>query len=410
MRLLLVQKYGGTSVSTPERRRQAVAKVAQAKKDGYLPVVVVSAPGRRGEPYATDTLIDLVKQECTDVNSRELDAIMACGEVVAGVIIVAALKQSGLDAVFLNGQQAGILTTMQHGDAQIREIQPENIYRHANEGRIIVVAGFQGINAQGDITTLGRGGSDTTASALGAVLGSNSVEIYTDVNGVMTADPRLVPSAKTLRTVCYEDMLQLALHGAKVVHPRAVEVAMRHNLSLKVKCTFNEEQGTHICHGAERGMERMRGRSAAGIAHQAGYGLLRLNISSVRDQAPFWQLVRDAKISDRYHLTGDCLTVTGCWPEMEALAAAATETGASVAERIDDCACLSLVGGDPDSTAETVIRYLGALQANEISVRNLEARHSIITGLVPTDKLTEAACVLHREFFDDCVEGDVNHE
>lgn len=406
MRLLLVQKYGGTSVSTPERRKQVVAKIAQAKKDGYSPVVVVSAPGRRGEPYATDTLIDLVKQECVDVNSRELDAIMACGEVVAGVTIVAALKHSGLDAVFLNGQQAGIMTTLQHGDAQIREIQPQNIYRHANEGRIVVVAGFQGINEHGDITTLGRGGSDTTASALGAALSSKSVEIYTDVNGVMTADPRLVPSARTLKTICYDDMHQLALLGAKVVHPRAVEVAMRHNLSLKVKCAFTEEKGTHICHGAECYVERMRGRGAAGIAHHSDYSLLRLNIRPVSNQRALWRLVGETKLADRYNLIGENLTITGNRLAMETMAAAASDTGAEITELVSGCAQLSLVGGDPDNMAEATNRFLGSLHAGKIVLRNLEVRHSVISGLVPAEQLAEAAGVVHQAFFSESMEGD----
>lgn len=405
MRLLLVQKFGGTSVSTPEKRKQVVAKISHAKKDGYSPVVVVSAPGRRGEPYATDTLIDLVKQECVDVSSRELDAIMSCGEVVAGVMIVAALKRGGFDAVFLNGQQAGILTTMQHGDAQIREIKPDNIHRHANEGRIIVVAGFQGINQQGDITTLGRGGSDTTASALGAALGSKTVEIYTDVNGVMTADPRLVPTARTLKTICYDDMHQLALHGAKVVHPRAVEVAMRHNLHLKVKCTFSEEKGTNICHDAESCVERMRGRSAAGIAHQPDYALLRINTRSVLDNLSFWQLVGNAKIADRYNFAGDTLTIAGPRLSLEQLGQELKQTGAEVAELVSGCTRLSLVGGDPDSIAETAIRFLSALNSREIQTSSLDVRHSVVSGLIPEQLLSEAACAVHQEFFGDCIEG-----
>ena len=405
MRLLLVQKYGGTSVSTPERRKQVVAKIAQTKKDGYSPVVVVSAPGRRGEPYATDTLIDIVKQECVDVNSRELDAIMSCGEVVAGVIIVAALKNCGLDAVFLNGQQAGVMTTLQHGDAQIREIQPQNIYRHANEGRIVVVAGFQGINEHGDITTLGRGGSDTTASALGAALSSKSVEIYTDVNGVMTADPRLVPSARTLKTICYDDMHQMALFGAKVVHPRAVEVAMRHNLSLKVKCAFTEEKGTHICHGAECCVERMRGRGAAGIAHQTDYALLRLNTRLVRDQRTFWQLVGSTKMAESYNLIGECLTITGSRLAMEEMAAAACDAGAEITELIGDCAQLALVGGDPDNMVAAANRFLCSLHSGGMQLRNFEVRHSVISGLVPAEQLADAAGAVHQEFFGDCIEG-----
>jgi aspartate kinase len=297
------------------------------------------------------------------------------------------------------------MTTSQHGDAQIREIQPQTIYRHANEGRIVVVAGFQGINEHGDITTLGRGGSDTTATALGAALSSKSVEIYTDVNGVMTADPRLVPSAKTLKTICYADMHQLALLGAKVVHPRAVEVAMRHNLSLKVKCAFTEEKGTHICHDAECSVERTRGRGAAGIAHQTDYALLRLNTHAVNDQRTLWGLVGNAKIVDSYNLVGECLTITGSWLAMEELATAVTATGAEITQLIGDCAQLSLVGGDPNTMSEAAIRFLSTLKADAIQVRNLEVRPSVISGLVPTEQLADAAHAIHQEFFGDCIKG-----
>ena len=274
---LLVQKFGGTSVSTPERRQQVADKIRKAVAQGYSPVVVVSAPGRMGEPYATDTLIQIAKQECAAIEKRELDMIMSCGEIIAGVIVTGALKNSGLNAVLLNGRQAGIITTDSHGDAQILQIKPDNILKHAADGRIVVVAGFQGVNEQGDITTLGRGGSDTTAAAIGAAIKAAAVDIYTDVNGMMTADPRAVSDAVPIPLISYEEAYEMALHGAKVIHPRAVEIAMRYQIPLKVKSTFSDQEGTVITNDGDGTIERLKNSVVVGIAHQTGYGLLRMH-------------------------------------------------------------------------------------------------------------------------------------
>jgi aspartokinase len=180
---------------------------------------------------------------------------------------------------------------------------------------------------------------------------------------------------------------------------------MRHNLSLKVKCAFTEEKGTHICHSAEGSVERMRGRAAAGIAHQTDYALLRLNICSVSDQTAFWRLVGGVRIAANYSLTGECLTITGNRLAIEELAAAVSETGAEITELIGNCAQLSLVGGDPNTMSETAIRFLGSLKANGKQVRNLEVRQSVISGLVPEEQLVDAAGAVHQEFFGNGIEG-----
>lgn len=246
---LRVLKFGGTSVGTPEARKVALKRVEEAISEAGQVVVVVSAIGRSGMPYATDTLIDAVREvsEATDPDPRDLDLLMACGEILSGVIFAQLLRSQGIPASTLTGAQAGIVTDDVHGDARVVKIEAERVLRTLEDGRVPVVCGFQGAAAEsGEVTTLGRGGSDLTATALGVALGAERVDIFTDVDGVMTADPRLVPSARLLEQAEYGEVAELAHLGAKVVHPRAAELAMQHRISLHVRNTFKPGQGTEI--------------------------------------------------------------------------------------------------------------------------------------------------------------------
>jgi aspartate kinase len=249
-----VLKFGGTSIDTPEHRLMAARKVIQCIESGAKPVVVVSAIGRRGAPYATDTLVDLLTEIDPTIPPapRERDLMMACGEIISTVVMAQTLRTLGYPTVALTGSQAGIITDDEFGNARILEINPEPVLRCLEQGWIPIVAGFQGetrpnaIFLRGSITTLGRGGSDTTAAALGAALRAEAVEIYTDVNGVKTADPDFVPDAPTLPEVSYEEVAEIAHQGARVLHPRAAEIAMDYGIPLWVKCTFTDEAGTRV--------------------------------------------------------------------------------------------------------------------------------------------------------------------
>lgn len=261
-----VLKFGGTSVDTHEHRLMAARKVIQCIEAGARPVVVVSAIGRRGAPYATDTLVELLTAIDPTIPPapRERDLMMACGEIISTVIMAQTLRTLGYAAVALTGNQAGIITDNEFGNARILEIHPETILRCLERGWIPVVAGFQGITrpdevfTDGSITTLGRGGSDTTAAALGAALRAEAVEIYTDVNGVKTADPDFVPDAPTLPEITYEEVAEIAHQGARVLHPRAAEIAMDYGIPLWVKCTFTDEEGTRVVADAN-GQRRITG-------------------------------------------------------------------------------------------------------------------------------------------------------
>ena len=238
---LVVQKFGGTSVGSVERILNVAACVREEKERGNNVVVVVSAMGK-----STDQLVSLAKDITKEPSKREMDMLLSTGEQVTIALLSMALQQQGLDAVSFTGWQAGIVTEPVHGNARIAKINPEAIRAQVSTGKVVIVAGFQGITEDGEITTLGRGGSDTTAVALAAALKADKCDIYTDVTGVFTTDPRYVKDARKLLSISYDEMLELANLGAGVLHPRAVEFAKNYNVQLVVRSSMEREEGTVI--------------------------------------------------------------------------------------------------------------------------------------------------------------------
>jgi len=238
---VVVQKFGGTSVADPERLRRVARRVVATADTGVRVCVVVSAMGS-----TTDELIDLAGQVSELPHPRELDMLLTAGERISMALLSMAINDLGRDAVSFTGSQAGIVTDTSHGKAKIVELRTQRVRDALDEGRVAIVAGFQGVSTSSDVTTLGRGGSDTTAVALAAGLGAESCEIYTDVEGVFTADPRIVPGARKLATVSYEEMLELAASGAKVLALRSVEYARNHGVPIHVRSTFAEVEGTWV--------------------------------------------------------------------------------------------------------------------------------------------------------------------
>jgi len=255
---LIVQKYGGTSVADSEKIKNVARRIAKAKDEGNQVVVVVSAMGD-----TTDDLIKLACQISEQPSDRELDVLLSTGEIVSSTLLAMALESLGHKAISLSGAQAGIHTDSSHSRARILRVDTKRLIGELKKGNIVIVAGFQGITGKRDITTLGRGGSDTTAVALAASLGAEGCQIYTDVEGVYTADPRLVPQAKKLKDVGYEEMLELATSGARVMHNRAVELGWLYNVPILVASSFSDSPGTVIC--KEASME-VRNK-VRGIAH-----------------------------------------------------------------------------------------------------------------------------------------------
>jgi aspartate kinase len=247
----MVMKFGGTSVADPVKIRRVAERLVATRRAGARVVAVVSAMG-----YHTDELLALAHQVSPRPKPRELDMLISVGERISCALVAMAISDLGTDAISLTGSQAGIVTDTVHGKAKIVEVKAHRIHQELDGERIVLVAGFQGVSTAYDVTTLGRGGSDTTAVALAAALGADACEIYTDVEGVFTADPRLVPEARKLHAVSYEEMLEMAASGAKVLQLRSVEFARNHGVMLHVRSTFTDEHGTWIREEDERMLEK----------------------------------------------------------------------------------------------------------------------------------------------------------
>jgi aspartate kinase len=247
---LIVQKYGGTSVGDAERICNVARRLIASHERGDDVVAVVSAMGD-----VTDELLDLARRVSAEPPEREMDMLLATGEQVTIALLAMAIHSMGHEAISLTGPQAGIVSDATHTKAKIQEVRADRVREALAEGRIVIVAGFQGISDEGEITTLGRGGSDTTAVAVAAGIGADVCEIYTDVDGVYTADPRMEPSARKIDEISYEEMLEMAASGARVLQLRSVEFARNHGVVIHVRCSFNDEPGT-VVKEAEAGMEQ----------------------------------------------------------------------------------------------------------------------------------------------------------
>ncbi|MCZ8520657.1 MULTISPECIES: aspartate kinase [Paenibacillus] len=271
---LIVMKFGGSSVGTPERMKRVASRIVERKREGHGCVVVVSAMGD-----TTDELIDLSKQ-IADGNppAREMDMLLTTGEQVSVALLSMAIHSLGEPAVSFTGWQAGMYTESVHAKARITDIQPKRILAALEEGKVVIVAGFQGMSEEGEITTLGRGGSDTTAVALAASIKADVCEIFTDVDGIYSTDPRVVKCARKLGVISYDEMLELANLGAAVLHPRAVEYAKNYNVSLVVRSSFNHNEGTYV--KEEAAMEQ--GIVVRGIAYDKN--VARISILGVEEK------------------------------------------------------------------------------------------------------------------------------
>ncbi|MCU9612051.1 aspartate kinase [Caldibacillus lycopersici] len=265
---IIVQKFGGTSVRTEENRMAALVHIKRVIEEGYKPVIVVSAMGRKGDPYATDTLLSLIGGNHTKVSKREQDLLAACGEIISSVVFSEMLIENGINATALTGAQAGFRTNDDFTNAKILEMDTDRLLDELKQHDAVVVTGFQGAAENGDITTIGRGGSDTSAVALGAALQAEWVDIFTDVEGVMTADPKLTEKARPLKIVTYNEISNLAYQGAKVIHPRAVEIAMQADIPIRVRSTYSDGVGTLVTKLSRKNKGAdIRERLVTGIAH-----------------------------------------------------------------------------------------------------------------------------------------------
>jgi len=404
---IIVQKFGGTSVATPEARQNVIKHVRRAIADGLSPVLVVSAMGRRGDPYATDTLIGLARAVSESIDPQELDLIQSCGEIIAAVVMAQSLAAAGLPARAFTGGQAGIITDDCFNNARIIEVLPDAIKECLENGSAAIVAGFQGVTRKGAITTLGRGGSDTTAAALGVALNAEYVDIFTDVGGVMTADPRLAPEAQVLENITYSEICEMAHMGAKVVHPRAVEISMEGRIPLRVRSTFDDHStGTLISEGRRRpaavGKESFPDRVVTGIAHVADVALFK--IASVQDvnssglALKVFQILAQAGVSvDLIHVSPDQISFiinsSDYDRALELLRKIVPEVTAS-----KGYAKVSAVGAGMRGVPGVMARVVQALSLADIPIYQTTDSHTNISCLVAEQDLQRAVWALHEEF------------
>ena len=400
---LIVQKYGGSSVADAEGLKRVANRIVATKKAGHQVVVVVSAMGD-----TTDELIDLANQVSPMPHGRELDMLLTAGERISMALLAMAIGNLGHEAQSFTGSQAGVITDSKHGAARIIDVSPGRIQEALKEGAIAIVAGFQGISQDTkDITTLGRGGSDTTAVALAAALEADVCEIYTDVDGVFTADPRVVPTARKLKTVTYEEMLELAASGAKVLHLRCVEYARRFDLPIHVRSSFSNNEGTWVVKDHPEGGD-MEQAIIAGIAHDRSEA--KITIVGVPDRtgtaAHIFQAIADAQINIDMIVQNVSAAATGLTdisftlPKAEGPKATEIlnkikgEVGFSSLQYDDQVGKLSLVGAGMRSHPGITAQFFACLSEAGVNIEMIstsEIRISIICRESDLDKGVRAA-------------------
>jgi len=392
---IAVLKFGGTSLATRAQREVAASRVREARDEGFATVAVVSAIGRAPEPYATDTLLALCAQRDSDANT---DLLLASGELIAASVFALELRAAGIEAIALSGAQAGIVTDGRHGDASILRVEPQAVVETLERGAVAVVAGFQGATADGTTTTLGRGGTDLSAIALAHALGAQRVAIYTDVSGVMTADPQRVEDARTISRMSLTEMSELADHGAKVMHDKAAAYADRTGTRYALK-------GLHSDRGTVVEPEVEHHRPVTGVTATGRVTWLRVIRGDIESAArrmetelQMFARIAAAGISiDQVTInqSGVTFVVDGDrGGEMRALLA-----DLNLAVRVRErCSKLSIVGSGMRGRPGVVHRIVGALSRANVEIIHCTDSNITVSILVPQADVTRAEAAVHREF------------
>ena len=398
---LIVQKYGGSSVADAAKIKNVARRVAVTKDAGNQVVVVVSAMGD-----TTDELVELAYSLADQPPAREFDILLSTGEIVSSTLLAMALEAMGYEAVSLSGAQAGIKTDTAYSRARILGIDPKRIVRDLDKGKIVIVAGFQGITEDMDTTTLGRGGSDTTAVALAAGLGADECQIYTDVEGIYTADPRLVPQASRLAEISYEEMLELATYGAKVMHPRAVELGELFNIPILVTSSFISSPGTLI-HG---GVSMEIRNKVSGIAHDLN--VAKITVVGIPDRpgiaSSIFESLAEAGISvDTIVQNASIENITDLtFTVAKGDLAKAMKVVKPIAESIDAWQCasdsklgkVSVIGTGMQNTPGFAARMFSALSQEGINIQLITTSEIRITCIIDEARVSEAVRALHTAF------------
>jgi aspartate kinase len=402
---IVVQKYGGSSVADVTRLRQVAERVMRTRREGHDLVVVVSAMGD-----TTDDLLTLAKQVSPNPDRRELDMLLTAGERISMALLSIAIRELGGDAISFTGSQSGIITNDRHVDARIIEVRPFRVQDELARGKIVVVAGYQGVSYKREVTTLGRGGSDTTAVAMAAALGADYCEICSDVDGVYTADPRVVPAARRIGTLSYEETQELAEAGAKVLNAQAVEFAKEKGIAIYARATASplpgadpSADGTVVRHHPPR----MPG-TVVGVASEKDVIVLHAERSATA--AALQQASAILELLDRHgvsgkqlHVAGDRLTLVISREnlhEEERVRRALADRFGAACRIADTLGAVSVVGAGINASFENLRRGTDALAAAGIAARDVATSSFRITWMVPRDRLDDAVRLMHRVFLE----------
>jgi aspartate kinase len=396
---VVVQKFGGTSVATPEGRAALRARVRDALAAGRAPVVVVSAMGRAGAAYATDTLLSLIAGY--DAVPREADMLAACGEVVSAVLVAHELRADGVPATAMTGADAGVLTDDRFGEAAVLRVDPSGLKVALEAGLVPVVTGFQGATAMGDTTTLGRGGSDTSACAIGAALHAVAVEIHTDVDGVMTADPRTCDRVKVLDAIQYEELFQMARAGAKVMHAPAAEMAMAAGVPVWVRNASTRSPGTLVTDAGHLLAERAR-RVATAVSHSDGVARAVVTLPGGEGRADLltavFRTMAHAGVSlDMFTPLGNALVFSFDEARLDEVRTA-LDTLRLPCRFETGLATVTLVGAGMHGVPGVMARIAAALAAAGVEMMQVADSHYTISVLVEQAATRQAISALHEEF------------
>jgi aspartate kinase len=403
---LVVQKFGGSSVADAESIKRVAKRIVENKKAGNHVVVVVSAMGD-----TTDELIDLAQQISPLPSGRELDMLLTAGERISMALLAMAIGNLGQEARSFTGSQAGVITDSVHGKARIIDVTPGRIQQALDEGAVAIVAGFQGVSQDThDVTTLGRGGSDTTAVALAAALNASVCEIYTDVDGVFSADPRIVPSARRLPSVTYEEMLEMAACGAKVLHLRCVEYARRYDMPVHVRSSFNHRDGTWVLKESERA--DMEQPIISGVAHDRSEA--KITVVGVPDKpgeaAAIFRAIADAEINIDMIVQNVSAASTGrtdisfTLPRtdghiaMETLAKSQERIGFDALQYDDQIGKVSLIGAGMRSHPGVSAGFFAALADAGVNIEMISTSEIRISVVVREDDVSTAVTAVHKAF------------
>ena len=403
---LIIQKYGGTSVADAERVKEVAKRVLRYKEEGHDVIVVVSAPAG-----TTDSLIRRAYELSESPNKRELDMLLTSGEQISIASLAIAIENLGKKAVSLNAFQVDFKTTDEHTKATILGINTDIIKEKLSEGNVVVFAGFQGITENNEITTLGRGGSDTTAVALGAALKADEVEIYTDVDGVYTADPRVVKNPKKLNAISYQEMLEMAASGAKVLHPRAVEIAARYGIKIHLRSSFDDSTGTIV---KEKGDESMEQVKIIGITSTKNEG--KITLSGVPDKpgiaAKVFSKLAKAKINTDIILQSSSVTkefnnisytvsIDDLKEAVDISQELKEELGAEGVSYDANIAKISAIGIGLKTHYETTAEIFDTLAENGINIDMISCSEINVSCIIKEEDVNKAVRALHEKFVEE---------